>query len=246
MNPADLADRLSRITTQWTHVFEAHQEGAAALRAQNELIQRYLGAVYRYILGAVHDPHRADDLTQEFAIRLVRGDFRRATPERGRFRDFVKAAVRNLITDDQRRKRLPQLDDDFPEPASRDAPPGDDEVFLERWREELINRTWDALAGFEQQTGQLYHTVLRLKASDPGLRSLQIAEQLTRQSGKPVSETAVRKTLQRAREKFAELLFDEVGRSIQSGNCGDIEEELRALGLLEYAKPALERVKRQE
>jgi hypothetical protein len=51
--------------------------------------------------------------------------------------------------------------------------------------------------------------------------------------------------VQRAREKFAELLFDEVGRSIQSSERGDIEEELRALGLLEYARPALERSERE-
>jgi RNA polymerase sigma-70 factor (ECF subfamily) len=245
MNPADTASHLSQIQTKWTVVFQAHQEGDHAGRAQNELAQRYLGAIYRYILGAVRDPHKADDLAQEFAIRLVRGAFRRATPERGRFRDFVKTAVRNLITDDKRRVKPHQMNDNVPEPvAVEESPPGDD-TFIERWREELINRAWEGLAVVEKQSGQPYHTVLRQKADNPELRSAQIAERLTQSSGKPINEVAVRKLVQRSREKFAELLLDEVGRSIQSTTRSEIEDELVALGLLEYCKPALERSERK-
>jgi RNA polymerase sigma-70 factor (ECF subfamily) len=245
MNPADISNRLSQIQTRWTVVFTAHQEGDAAARAQSELAQRYLGAIYRYILGTVHDPHRADDLAQEFAVRLVRGDFRKATPERGRFRDFVKTAVRNMITDDLRKKRPHQLDSDYPEPAApQETVVGSDETFLERWREELISRAWEGLAVVEAETGQPYHTVLRQKASNPQLRSSQIAQQLSQERGKPINEVTVRKMVQRSREKFADLLLEEVGRSIQSTSRQEIEEELIVLGLYEYCKPALERTDR--
>src|SRR5688500_4971787 len=106
MDREDLSVRLSRLTTQWTAVFQAHDgSGAAASAAQQALLERYCGAVYRYLLGALRDPDAADELSQEFALRFCRGDFHRADPEKGRFRDFVKTAVYRLIIDYQNRRR---------------------------------------------------------------------------------------------------------------------------------------------
>src|SRR5579864_9724565 len=93
MLPQELHERLSRISTQWTMMFRTHAEGDNAKRAAVErLLERYCGAVYRYVLGAVRDPDVAEELTQEFALRFVRGDYRRADPTRGRFRDYLKTS----------------------------------------------------------------------------------------------------------------------------------------------------------
>ena len=73
--------------------------------ARAALVHRYRGAIYRYLLGAVRNPDVADDLAQDFALRLVRGDFRNADPERGRFRDLVKTVLFHLIVDYQRRQK---------------------------------------------------------------------------------------------------------------------------------------------
>ena len=62
-------------------------------------MQRYCGSVYRYLLGALRNGDAAIELFQEFAMRFVRGDFHRASPTRGRFRDYVKTALINLVTD---------------------------------------------------------------------------------------------------------------------------------------------------
>src|SRR5437762_760286 len=87
----NLSEHLSRIRTRLTVWLEAHQgEGAAAIAARQQLVLRYYGAVYRYLLGMLHDPAVAEDLTQEFAVRLLRGDFKHFDPQRGRFRDFLK------------------------------------------------------------------------------------------------------------------------------------------------------------
>ena len=78
-----LDDRLSRISTMWTLVLQAHGGPAdAATTAQRLLMQRYCGSVYRYLLGAVRDEDAAMELFQEFALRFARGDFRRADPQR--------------------------------------------------------------------------------------------------------------------------------------------------------------------
>src|SRR5207237_2920828 len=150
MEPADLDQRLSKIAALWTVVFRAHEGGAdSAQEARNRLMLRYSGAVYRYLLGAVRDPEAAGDLCQEFALRFVRGDFRRAAPERGRFRDYVKTALMHLVDDYHRsRQAWPrQLASGDPEPAAP-APEGPDTErdFLNSWQEDLLERTWKALA----------------------------------------------------------------------------------------------------
>ena len=39
------------------------------------------------------DEQLAEELFQEFALRMLRGDFRRAEPLRGRFRDYLKTVI---------------------------------------------------------------------------------------------------------------------------------------------------------
>ena len=105
MTNAEMDQRLSRIATHWTVVFQAHDGNDPTCTARNQLLLRYSGAVYRYLLGAVRDPDAAADLCQEFAVRFLRGDFRRADPGRGRFRDYVKGALVNLANDYYRGRR---------------------------------------------------------------------------------------------------------------------------------------------
>ena len=56
------------------------------------------------MLAALKDADAADEVFQEFALRLVRGDFRRADPQRGRFRDFVKTALINMVINYRKKK----------------------------------------------------------------------------------------------------------------------------------------------
>src|SRR5690606_22273269 len=95
---------LSRISTEWDLVFQAHSGPPEEVTAaQSKLMSRYAGAVHRYLLGALRDPDTAAELDQEFALRFLRGDFHRADPSRGRFRDFIKRALRNLMVDHLRK-----------------------------------------------------------------------------------------------------------------------------------------------
>ena len=153
MSRSELPDRLTQINTHWTLVFQAHRDQTdSATRAQQELVLRYGGAIYRYLMGMVRDPHVAEDLAQEFALRLVRGDFSQASPHRGRFRDFLKSSLRNLVIDHWRRHKPDRLPEGVGDPVD-DNDPASDRTFLERWREELLERTWESLAADEQATG---------------------------------------------------------------------------------------------
>jgi RNA polymerase sigma-70 factor (ECF subfamily) len=208
--------------------------------AYGALLQRYCGAVYRYLLGAVHDLEVAEDLAQEFALRFLRGDFRRADPERGRFRDYLKTALIHLVNDYHRaRQRWPRgLAPDAPEQA---AAPQDDAAaerdFLTSWREELLERTWRALA----EANPAGHAVLRLRVEEPEMPSSQMAEQLGAQLGKPVTAAWVRKALQRAHDRFADLLLEEVAQSLPAATPEGLRQELQELDLLRYCRAALGR-----
>src|SRR5947208_1455852 len=160
MQNAELEQRLSRMATLWSVVFQAHGSAAdATVAARHRLMLRYSGAAYRYFLGAVHDPDAAGELCQEFAVRFLRGDFRRADPQRGRFRDYVKTALANLVNDYHREReaRPRPLAADAAAPAAPAAAGAASEPdFLGGWRHELLNQTWAALA----EANPAFHAVL--------------------------------------------------------------------------------------
>jgi RNA polymerase sigma-70 factor (ECF subfamily) len=244
MQPDDQSARLTSISTQWSKLFQAHQgQGEAATQVQRELLLRYYGAVYRYLLGTVRDAAGAEDLTQEFAVRFLRGDFRRADPGRGRFRDFLKTALRHLAIDYWRKKDnalapLGEAGHGLPAPPSGDDL---DRDFLDRWREELLRRTWHALAKAEEKTGQPYYTLLRYKTEHPEARAVQLGDYLRTHKAKVLSVEGVRQFLHRAREQFAELLLDEVAQSVPTTDTETVEQELLELNLLEWCRSALQR-----
>lgn len=230
---------LSRMSTQWTLVFEAHSDRSdAAAAAQEALLHRYAGAIHRYLLAALRDPEAAADLSQEFALRFLRGDFHRADPSRGRFRDFLKRSLRNLMLNHLKRERR--------EPSPLVSEPGVtdslDQQFTESWRKELLTRAWAALADLEVQTRQPYFTILRCRVDHPDLRSPELAALLSERLGRPLSAVAVRRALQRARDRFVRYLVDEVSASLPDPSLDEIERELGELDLLSQCRPALRRL----
>ena len=239
MERDELEQHLSRISTQWTMVLQAHgAEADVAHAALAELAQRYLGVVYRYLLGAVRDPDAAAELSQELALRILRGGFRHADPSRGRFRDYLKTALIHLVDDYKtaQRARPRPLPPDVP--AHPTPPIAEREAdFLESWRAELLNRTWTALAAAQP----MYHAVLLFRVENPEVPSPQMAEELAARLGTPMRPDQVRKALQRSHAKFAELLVDEVATSLGNPSREELAEEVRELDLLKYCRSALER-----
>lgn len=241
MERESLNQRLSQIATRWT-LLEQAQAGPsdAAAAALRLLMQRYCGAVYRYLLGALRDEDAAADRFQEFALRFLRGDFRRADPERGRFRDYVKKALINLVNDYHREQkaRARPLPPDFPEtnpPANGSAET--DPLWRDSWREELLAHTWAALA----EAQPTLFAVLVLRVQYPDMPSPEMAKNLTTQLGRPFSPGNIRVSLSRAREKFADLLVTEVAHSLEESTPAELLQELRELELLQYCGDALDR-----
>jgi RNA polymerase sigma-70 factor (ECF subfamily) len=232
---------LGDIATHWTVVRQAHAgSGTEADRAREELMERYSGAVYRYLRAALRDEHAADDLFQEFALRFLRGDFRNANPERGRFRDFVKTALYHLIVDHQNRRRVaPLRAEEFADATVPD--PQFEQEFLDSWRAEILSRAWQALDESSHAAGQPFYQVLRLRSEMPELSSADMAERLGRDLGRSLTADWVRQSLRRARERFTTLLVDELARSLDEPSRERLEQELIDLGLFAYCQDALKR-----
>jgi DNA-directed RNA polymerase specialized sigma24 family protein len=229
-------ERLSQIATRWSLLLQARGGGDDSRAAWGELLLRYHAPVYRYLRGLVHDDVEAEELCQEFALRFLRGDFRHANPERGRFRDYLKVALRHLAGERSRRPKP------LPFSGDRSAPPpdaaADAERFQQFWRAELLNRAWAALADRSAAQGDQFYEVLRLKSDDPARTSEALAEELVRRHGRAFTPEGVRQTLHRARARFVELLRAEVAASVPTDDPAEVDAELADLGLLVYCSPA--------
>ncbi len=247
MEKVEAEPRLADLSTQWNLVFEARSGTPEEVSlAMSRLMCRYAGAVHRYLLKALKNPEAAEELDHEFAVRFLRGDFKYGDPSRGRFRDYVKRAVQNLMKDYYRRRRrdgAATLEPGLHEPAVLDEGPAQfDRQFLMSWRNDLMDRTWGALHDLERATGQPYHTILRLRVDEPGLTSREWAARLSERLGRPVTPGAFRQALQRARREFALRLLAEVRASLlEDPTPQALEEELADLELLEYCRPYLQR-----
>lgn len=237
--------RLSQIQTLWSVVRRAHaDESEVSDSAQQEMLDRYGAAIQRYLLGSLRDPTAAEDAYQEFALRFLRGDYGSADPDKGRFRSFLKTVLYRLVVEhhrDRKRRKTPQMESAFPEPEVIDVHESD-QCFQTSWCDELLSRAWEALQRLESETGRPLFTVMRAKIDAPDLSSTQLAAKVSESLGKDVTSANLRVMLHRARDEFARLLFHEVEQTIDRPTREDIEEELSELGLLEYCRPALERM----
>jgi RNA polymerase sigma-70 factor (ECF subfamily) len=248
MNQDDL--RLSRIDTLWSVVRQANESDAAkARRAQEALLERYGGAVRRYLLGSLRSEDAADEVFQEFSLKLVTGAFQKADANVGRFRSFLKTTLFHLIVDYQRRGKRnaaqPLVGDAPDRPLPEDRLAEEDAAWTRSWREELLAKGWAALAKVEQSTGTPYYAVLRYRRDHPDDRSQDIAAALNAANDgkvkKPLNSTSVRVLIHRARELLADQVLDLVLDSLDNASLDECEEELIDLNLLEYCRPALQR-----
>lgn len=238
---------LGQISTVWTMVSRAHGgPRVAEADAQKSFMERYYGAVYRYFLAALRDPDAAQELFQEFAERFLRGSFARFDPAKGRFRDYLRMALRNMIRDHCKRQTSRSHVDlaEIPEPTAHtvDQPDALHDEFLHSWRAEILTRAWDALRNEKRRSGLPFHIVLERNMQSPDNTSDELACELTAvlKPPKRFSGPLVRKTLQLARQRYADLLVREVAQSLGNHTVEQLEQELIDLGLIGYCREALE------
>jgi DNA-directed RNA polymerase specialized sigma24 family protein len=222
--------RLDRISTDW-----------AIIRDPPQFVLRYAPAIYSYLAALTKSGHEAEEVAQDFYLRVLRYGFARASRERGRFRDYLKAAVRNAARDHWQRRRTPhqRLTDSLSLPTPQ---PGfdSDQQWLIYWRRCLLKRVWRALERHQKHApGNLFHTVLRMVVEHQGEDSEKLAGRVGELTGRPIQPATFRKQVSRARRMFAQLLLREVEQTLDGPSPGELEEELTEIGLMRHVRDFL-------
>ena len=172
--------------------------------------------------------------------RILKGDFAGADPDRGRFRDLLKVAVRNMVRnhwDKQNRRRPVDLDVGDAEKGAEDP---EQDPWLEGWRNNLLSIAWSKMEEYQSANPtSIAYTVLRLRAEHPGDDSKQLAEKLSEAVGRTIKPDTTRQQLRRARLRFAEMLVEEIADGLDQPDQTRVQEELISLGLYEHIKDAL-------
>lgn len=236
--------RLSRIQTVWQLVEQAHADGKEQAQARSEIVSRYSNPIQRYLFAALRDEDAAQEVFQNFWLRFSRGDFRGADPHKGRFRDYLKRALANLIADyrQKRHKQAREKTEEGVDQLAEDAQSLQlDAEFIASWRAELLRSAWERLADAERAAGQPYFAALRFRSDQPESTTEALCAELARVTQREWTSAAARKLLQRARERFADGLLDEVAATLSNPGDGALEGELIELELIEYCRSALRR-----
>jgi len=233
--------RLSKIETQWSLVHRANKVEVGATAAQTELFERYSPAIKRYLLASLRSEEAASEVFQEFALRVVRGDFKNADCEKGKFRNMIKTSLYRLMIDFHRRtnkrKKLGTAEQ-INLVASEESPELDSDSFTIAWRQTMLDQAWERLEQLQVETSKPYFTILRARVDAPELTTKQLHVQLSETSHVRIpAEGSFRVYLHRARKRFAKLLTEQVALSIQDPTPENVEAELIDLGLHLFCRP---------
>ena len=224
-------------TTHWSVVLEAQGPTPAAQAALEKLCRTYWRPVYGFVRRQGIKPEDAKDLTQGFFLLLLeRRDFDTVRKEKGRLRSYLLTSLKHFQTNERNRamaikrgegQRLIPLD----QLSERDRPgfePADtstaDEIYERRWALAFLDRVLTRLGDEYRITGNviLFERLKALLTDEEGRPSqAQIAAELG------MTENAVKQAFHRLRERYRELLREEIAHTVMAP--GDIEDELRHL-----------------
>lgn len=234
------AGRLDGIETQWSLLRRSSgMTSGDAAAARQLLVLRYAKAIRGYSRALVGNDEGADELSQDVVVRLLQGDFAGADPDRGRFRDLLRTAIRNMARNrwakSATRQASPLLDDHRADDADDDNDP-----WLDQWRDTLLDNTWQELRTSQEKTpGSWLYAVLRARTDHPDESSEALAERLSNEWKRPINAASVRQNLKRARTRFCELLVNELREGLDHPTRERLQDELIAIGLWSLVKDAL-------
>lgn len=227
-------------TTRWSVVLRAGGASPEQAHAALELLCRdYWYPLYAYVRRKGHSPEDASDLTQDFFAKLLANDFAQGlSPEGGRFRSFLLTALNRFLVDEWRRARSMKRGGDtctgslealisergeagyLGEAAQSETP---EHLFQRAWAETLFARVLRRLAaecaGRADGRFEVIEPFLALDGEPPALAEAAARLGLTL--------PAFKSLLHRFRQRYRELLEDEVAQTV--GSQGDVDSELRGL-----------------
>ena len=231
-------------TTRWNLVVAAGDpQQKEARSALVTLCENYWYPLYAYLRRRGYSADEAQDLTQEFFMRILEGRYLdRADPEKGRFRSFILTSLQFFVADEGDRRRAlkrgggvltPPLFSSGEEryqrePAHEETP---ERIFERRWALSVLSRVMDNLRSEFVQHGRPEHFE-RLKLFLVGQADAPYAA-LAREIN--TSEGAVKVAIHRLRKRYRELFRQEIADTV--ARPAEVESEIRFLAAI-LARPS--------
>lgn len=225
-------------TTHWTVVLAAGQRHTPQSDgALEELCRTYWFPLYAYVRRRGHTKEDAEDLVQAFFARFLEKNYLAGVnAERGRFRAFLLASLKHFLINEwkksQRLKRgggekLLSLDwetADTKFQVTTTNEPSPDRAFDREWALALLAKVIERLQqecaadGKAQLFAQLK---LFLTTGQGESAQAEVAKSLGMEEG------AVRVAIHRLRQRYRQLLRDEIANTLSDVTM--VNEEMRAL-----------------
>lgn len=230
--------------TSWTNVLAAQRTGSPeAGAALEKLCCTYWYPLYAYLRRKGSDPHKAQDLTQEFFYRLINENYLGAVDrQRGKFRSFLLAALNHFVSNQRDYERAAKRGGGMTILSLEAANDGETrflrEPSLELSPEKIFERNWflalfdQALARLREEVGsgrsEIFDQLKQFIVEDAEAGDYNAAAQRVN-----MTPNAVAVTVHRWRDRYKKLVHEEVVRTV--ADPSEIEEELhRFFSVLQY------------
>ena len=228
-------------STRWSVVLLAGQSELESRDALTQLFEMYWYPIYSFVRSKHSEHHDAMDLTQGFFTHLLETNgLATVHPDKGRFRSFLLASVKNYMANQWRKDNAARrggglrqfsIDDaayehQYQRQLSMSGTP--EEQYERNWISTLLSRVVERLRDdyVRADKEELFNAIQPwLVTTADRLPQNDIAEQLDMSLG------AVAMSIHRLRRRYAELVREEVAHTVADPE--DVEDELtRMLALL--------------
>jgi RNA polymerase sigma factor (sigma-70 family) len=230
-------------STHWSVILAAGRsqvEPQAAQAALAELCQTYWVPLYSFVRSRGYTVHDAQDLTQSFFAYLIeRKIYARVDRQKGRFRSFLLASLKNFLADISDRERtlkrgggqnlLPLYEEQIKEAESvfqNHRTASTEELIFDRsWAEALVAAGLERLsADYRSEAKEKLFSELRIflaGSTGPPPAYSDLADRLG------MTESTLRSHVTRLRARYREALRVEVRQTVDTE--AEVDEELHEL-----------------
>jgi DNA-directed RNA polymerase specialized sigma24 family protein len=226
-------------TTHWSVVVSAGQSGSeAAFVALDRLCQAYWYPLFAYLRQRGYTEDQAKDLTQAFFAQLIRHNFLSAAdPTRGRFRTFLLTALNHFLANEWNRGQTQKrgggvefiLLDYVREQEDRSLDIGHDltpeRIYEKRWAEAVLAKVLERLRSeFDGASIKRFDELKQFLTEEKGASSYANAAQAL-----GMTSQAVKSAVHRLRQRWQELVREEIAHTVHAATSRDVDDEIRYL-----------------
>jgi RNA polymerase sigma factor (sigma-70 family) len=229
--------------THWSVVLAAGRgeaEPEVAQAALAELCQIYWAPLYSFVRSRGYNVHDAQDLTQSFFADLIEHKvYKRVDPDKGKFRSFLLACLKNFLAHASDRERtlkrgggqnfLPLHEEQIENAESlfqtHSSTSSEDRVFDRSWAAALVTAALERLAAdYKGESKEKLFKELRAFLGGGAGPPPSYAELAVRLG---MTESTLRSHVTRLRARYREVLHAEVRRTVETE--AQAQEELHVL-----------------